>query len=103
MSKALHLHGIFGDIVNDLIDMAIRQALIAPIANSLFPAAGGGSGTGGGGGSGFFGSLISGIGSALGIGGAASSLTRFVGGAHHALGKTLEGLPGLAGALVVGQ
>lgn len=55
ISKALHLHGVFGEILNDLIDMAIKQELISPIANS-----------------GGFGSLLGSIGSLFGIGGAAS-------------------------------
>jgi hypothetical protein len=69
VSKALNLHGIFGEIVDDLVQMAIKQALIAPVANALFPASGnGGGGVNGSGSSGFFGNLISGIGSAFGRG-----------------------------------
>ncbi len=71
VKSALHLHGIFGDIIGDLIDMAIKQAIIKPLANSLF----GGGGSGGGGG--LFGSLLkvgsSALGSAFGGGGASSA------------------------------
>ncbi|MFC0305198.1 phage tail length tape measure family protein [Rhizorhabdus histidinilytica] len=42
VKSALHLHGIFGDIVGDLIDMAIKQALIKPLGNFLFGGSGGG-------------------------------------------------------------
>lgn len=66
VAKALHLHGIFGEIVGDLVDMAIKQALIKPIAGALF---GGNAQSGGGGLGGIFGSIVGGIGSALGIGG----------------------------------
>jgi hypothetical protein len=91
VSKALNLHGIFGEIVDDLIQMAIKQALIAPIANTIFPASGSTS-TGGSGG--FFSSLISNIGSAFGGGSsrAASSLTSFVAQANDDLaGSFLSG------------
>ena len=59
ITKSLHLHGIFGNIVQDLIDMAVKQALIKPLANAFL----GKSGDGGGGG--IFGS----IGKLLGHGG----------------------------------
>lgn len=40
--SALGLHGILGDIIGDLIEIAIRQTLIGPLAGALF---GGGIGT----------------------------------------------------------
>lgn len=79
VSKALKLHGIFGDIVNDLIDMAVKQALIAPLANSLFPT----NGSGGSAAGGLFGTL----GHFLGIGGKSS------GGSGIASLSSLAGLP----------
>ncbi len=65
VKKALHLHGIFGDIIGDLIDMAIKQALIKPIAAKLF----GGEDAGSGGGiGGFFSSIVSAAGAVFGGG-----------------------------------
>lgn len=46
--SALGLHGILGDIVGDLIEIAIRQAVIGPLASAIF----------GGGGGGFLGGLF---------------------------------------------
>jgi hypothetical protein len=62
IAKTLHLHGIFGNIIQDLIDMAIKQALIKPIAGALF---GGGGGIGGGGG---LGGILGGLGGIFGGG-----------------------------------
>ena len=53
--KALHLHGILGDIVGDFIKLA-AQRLELSLVNSLFPASG--SGGAGGGISGFFSKLL---------------------------------------------
>lgn len=47
--NALGLHGVFGDIIGDLIEMAFRQAVLGPLADALF---------GGGGGGGLLGSLF---------------------------------------------
>ena len=58
VKKALHLHGIFGDIIGDLIDMAIRQAVIKPIANALFGGSGDSGSSGGGGIGGFLGTIL---------------------------------------------
>jgi hypothetical protein len=81
VEKALHLHGIFGQIVGDLIDMAIKQALIAPLAGALFP---GGAGSGGGAGGGLSGilGLIGKVGGLFGGGipGAGSALAGDAGG-----------------------
>lgn len=100
VSKALHLHGIFGDIVNDLVEMAIKQALIAPVANALFPAAGSGASSGVGG---FISGLISNIGSVFGAGGAGASLTKFVGNANANLGASMPSLAStLSGARASG-
>lgn len=88
ISKSLKLHGIFGSIIQDLIDMAVKQALIRPLANSFF---GGSSGGGGG--------LFGGLGKLLGLGG---------GGGGASLGDASVDpdlfLPGLAsgGSFVVG-
>lgn len=66
VKKALHLHGIFGDIVADLIDMAIKQAIIKPLAGALF--GGGGDASGGGGGvGGLFGTLLGSVGKIFGF------------------------------------
>lgn len=62
-------HDVAGGIVRDLLRIAIQQAVIKPIANSLF----GGSSAGGGG-------LLSSIGSLLGGGGSTSGLPRLAGG-----------------------
>jgi len=86
VSKALHLHGIFGDIVNDLVDMAVKQALIKPLASSLFS-----SGDAGGGG---FGGLFSTIKNAFGIGGGGGGVSASLSG----LSVANTGIPGL-GAL----
>ena len=78
VSKALGLHGALGDIVGDLIQMFIRFAVILPLAQQLFGAQAGG----GGGGGGLFGSILSGIGTALGAQGGRAS------GGYVAPGKT---------------
>ena len=55
VKNALGLHGVLGDIVGDFIEIALRQAILRPLAESLF-------GGGGGGGGGFsLGSAISSI------------------------------------------
>jgi len=55
VQNALGLHGVLGDIVGDFIEIALRQAILRPLAESLF-------GGGGGGGGGFsLGSAISSI------------------------------------------
>lgn len=107
-AKALHLHGILGDIVQDLIDMVVKQALIAPIANLLFPgtpgvSAGGLGGLLGGGGG--IGGLLGGIGKLFGAGGGGwNALTSAsIGGAVpstlavSSIDTSLLSLPGLAG------
>lgn len=53
--NALGLKGALGDVIGALIELAIRQAVIAPLA-----------GAGGGGGGGLFGSIFSAIGSLFG-------------------------------------
>ena len=68
VSKALHLHGVFGEIVNDLIDMAIKHALIKPLGNALF-------GGGDSGGSGLLGSLLGSIARGAGGGSGLSGIT----------------------------
>lgn len=62
VQNALGLHGILGDIVGDFIEIALRQAILRPLAESLF-----GGGGGGGGGGGLFGGIGSLISSAAGI------------------------------------
>lgn len=57
ISKALGLHGVLGDIISDFIELAIRQAVIRPLAELL---------GGGGGGGGIFGAIFKGIGGLLG-------------------------------------
>lgn len=90
VAKALHLHGIFGTIIGDLIDMAIKQALLKPIGNALF---GGGSDSGGGGGiGGLFGTILGAIGlggdgpSAAATNAAAFSLPGFASGGSATIG-----------------
>jgi hypothetical protein len=51
IAKALHLHGVFGEIVGDLIDMAVKQAMFGALGSS--------------GGGGLFGSILNGLGIAL--------------------------------------
>lgn len=58
--KALGLKGALGDIVGELIRIGIQRAIIGPLADALFGAAGGG-----GGGGGIFGSVLG----AFGFGG----------------------------------
>ncbi|MBK6800415.1 MAG: hypothetical protein IPG83_02690 [Novosphingobium sp.] len=48
VQNALGLHGVLGDIVGDFIEIALRQAILRPLAESLF-GGGGGGGVGGGG------------------------------------------------------
>lgn len=43
--NALGLHGVLGDIVGDLIEIAIRQDVIQPLASALFGGGGGGIGS----------------------------------------------------------
>lgn len=44
IKSALGLHGVLGDIVSDLIEVALRQQLIRPLAEGLFGGGGGGLG-----------------------------------------------------------
>ncbi|MCK8457026.1 tape measure protein [Sphingomonas faeni] len=67
-------HDVAGGIVRDLLRIAIQQAIIKPIANSLF-----GAGASGGGGGGFA-SIIGSIGTALAGGGSSSGLPRLANG-----------------------
>jgi tape measure domain-containing protein len=90
VTKALKLHGIFGDIIGDLVDMAIKQALIAPIANSLFPTSGG-TGSGGGG---LLSGILSGIRGISPGSSAGSSLTSFVSSTNDVLGASMPSLSG---------
>ena len=90
VAKALHLHGIFGTIIGDLIDMAIKQALLKPIGNALF---GGGGDSGGGGIGGIFSSILGafdggggGGASAAATNAASFSLPGFAGGGDPPLG-----------------
>lgn len=66
LKSALGLHGILGDIVGDFIEIALRQSLLKPLAESLF------GGGGGGGIGGLFGSLLGGGKQALKLAGRAS-------------------------------
>ncbi len=68
VKNALGLHGILGDIVGDFIEIALRQAILRPLAESLF---GGGGGGGFGGGGGIF-STMGAASSLLGIPGFAT-------------------------------
>lgn len=78
IDKALHLHGVFGQIVGDLIDMALKQALISPIANS-----------------GGFGGILGSIGKLFGVGGGAASVTGGAGvlGSGFDVGSIATGIP----------
>lgn len=60
VKQALHLHGVFGDLIGDLIQIAIRQLVIKQIVDAINSS----EGSGGGGGGGFFSKLLS-IGSSL--------------------------------------
>jgi hypothetical protein len=108
VTSALKLHGIFGEIVSDLVDMAIKQALIRPLANSLFggsstSATSPNAATGG-----LFGGILKGIGSLFGAGGGGASSgigssiggsfgSSLLGGAVSAIDPAFLALPGLAG------
>lgn len=85
IAKTLHLHGIFGSIIQDLIDMAIRQALIKPLAGALFGGQSGGSGGG------FLGSILG----AVGLGGGSSI-------ANPVVDLAGIGIPGLATGGTIG-
>ena len=62
IARALHLHGVFGEIVADLIDMEIKQQLIGPAANS-----------------GGFGGFLGSIGKLFGLGSAAGGASSAAG------------------------
>jgi hypothetical protein len=68
VAKFLHLHGLAGQFLQDLIKIGIERELLIPLANTLFPQQGASAGLGGSGG-GFFGSILSGIGHLFGGGG----------------------------------
>lgn len=104
VDKATHLHGIFGNIVDELIDMAIKQALIKPLASAFFGPAGSSGGgllgqatgalSGGGGG------LLGKLGSLLGLGGNSGiDVAGNSAGANTAISSLIGGLsiPGFAG------
>lgn len=42
IQSALGLHGVLGDIIGDFIELALRQAVLGPLANALFGGATGG-------------------------------------------------------------
>lgn len=67
VAKFLHLHGIAGQFLQDLIKIGIERELLIPLANTLFPQQGASAGLGGSGGG--FGSILSAIGSLFGGGG----------------------------------
>jgi hypothetical protein len=69
VTKALGLHGVLGDIVGDFIQLAIRMAVIEPLARQLF----GGGGSSGGGIGGLLGSIVSAGASIFGGGSSGSS------------------------------
>lgn len=60
VKSALHLHGVFGDLIGDLIQIAIRQLVIKQIVDAINSS----EGSGGSGGGGFFSKLLS-LGSAV--------------------------------------
>jgi hypothetical protein len=70
VAKFLHLHGLAGQFLQDLIKIGIEREIIAPLADMLFPQQSAAAGSGGGGG---IASIISAIGSLFGGGGGASS------------------------------
>jgi hypothetical protein len=72
VAKFLHLHGIAGEFLQDLIKIGIERELLIPLANMLFPQQGASAGLGGGGGG--FGSILSSLGSLFGGGGSGSAL-----------------------------
>ena len=67
VAKFLHLHGIAGEFLQDLIKIGIERELLIPLANMLFPQQGASAGLGSSGGG--FGSILSAIGSLFGGGG----------------------------------
>lgn len=56
VQNALGLHGVLGDIVGDFIEIALRQAILRPLAEAMF---GGSKKSSGGGGGGLLDSIIS--------------------------------------------
>jgi tape measure domain-containing protein len=74
-------HDVAGGIVRDLLRIAIQQAIIKPIANSLF-----GPGAAGGGGGGSLGSVVASIGSIFSKSSTPSGLPRLAGGGSIAAG-----------------
>jgi len=67
VAKFLHLHGIAGEFLQDLIKIGIERELLIPLANMLFPQQGAAAGLGGSGGG--FGSILSALGGLFGHGG----------------------------------
>jgi len=67
VAKFLHLHGIAGEFLQDLIKIGIERELLIPLANMLFPQQGASAGLGSGGGG--FGGILSALGGLFGHGG----------------------------------
>lgn len=67
VAKFLHLHGIAGQFLQDLIKIGIERELLIPLANTLFPQQGAAAGLGSSGGG--FGSILSSIAHLFGGGG----------------------------------
>lgn len=109
VSKALHLHGIFGDIIKDLIDMVIKQGLIAPLAGALFPGTPGVAGAPSGGIGGLFKSIAGAAGSIFGGGGfgsfgnAAGFTSAINAGASNSLSAILAGARADGGPVAPGS
>lgn len=115
IEKTLHLHGILGQIVGDLVDMVVKQALIKPLASALFGADPGATSAGGlggllGGSGGGIGGLLGKLGGLFGLGGAGASsgIGSLIGGAApsaisgFSIDPALLALPGLAGGGSIG-
>jgi hypothetical protein len=71
VAKFLHLHGIAGQFLQDLIKIGIERELLIPLANTLFPQQGASAGLGGSGG---------------GLGGLLGSIAHLFGGGGGGLG-----------------
>lgn len=87
VAKFLHLHGIAGEFLQDLIKIGIERELLIPLANTLFPQQGAAAGIGGSGGG--FGGILSALGSLFG-GGGGSSLAGSLGADWGAAGSAFS-------------
>jgi hypothetical protein len=94
VGKFLHLHGIAGEFLQDLIKIGIERELLAPLANMLFPQQGAAAGLGSSGGG--FASILSSIASLFGGGGSSGGVDQLSHSASHLAGYA-TGVSGVFG------